>query len=142
VSSDYISIELRRRVAAQARYRCGFCLTQEAIIGWPMEFDHLLPRSLGGLTVEDNLWLACSPCNEHKGSRLLVVDPKTGWVVNVFNPRHQDWRDHFAWAAGGTRIDGTTAIGRATAAALHMNRSSIVLSRRIWVAAGWHPPQN
>lgn len=141
MSSDYIPVELRRRVAEQSRHRCGYCLTQEAVIGSPMEFDHLLPRSLGGPTTEDNLWLACSLCNDHKSSRFLIIDPETGLAVRVFNPRRQEWSDHFSWSEGATRIDGTTAVGRATVAALQLNRPSLVLARRLWVAAGWHPPQ-
>ncbi|MCP4659086.1 MAG: HNH endonuclease [bacterium] len=140
MSSAYIPVELRRRVAEQARYRCGYCLTQELVIGRPMEFDHLFPRSLGGLTTEDNLWLACSLCNDHKSNRLLIIDPETGDRVRVFNPRKQEWQEHFAWAEGAARIDGTTAIGRATVAALQLNRPSLVLARRLWVNAGWHPP--
>jgi hypothetical protein len=60
MSQTHISRELRERVAAQAQYRCGYCLTAEAIVGTPMEFDRLIPESLGGLTEESNLWLACS----------------------------------------------------------------------------------
>jgi hypothetical protein len=140
VSSDYIPVELRRRVAEQAKYRCGYCLTQEAVVGRPMEFDHLDPRSLGGPTTENNLWLACSLCNDHKSNRFLIIDPETGVKVKVFNPRQQEWAQHFTWAEGGTRIDGMTAVGRATVAALQLNRPSLVLARRLWVGAGWHPP--
>ena len=142
MSSAHIPVDLCRRVAEQARFRCGYCLTQEVVIGRSMEFDHLLPRSLGGPTTEDNLWLACSLCNDHKSNRFLIIDPGTGVKVRVFNPRHQEWKQHFAWAEGATRIDGTTAIGRATVAALQLNRPSLVLARRLWVAAGWHPPQD
>lgn len=141
MSSPYIPIELRRRVAAQARRRCGYCLTQEAVVGGPMELDHLVPCSLGGLTTEDNLWLACSLCNDRKGNRLLVVDPETGMSVRVFNPRQQEWTEHFMWSEDTTRIDGKTAVGRATVAALQLNRHSLVLARRLWADAGWHPPQ-
>lgn len=133
--STYIPAELRRRVAAQARYRCGYCLTQEAVIGRPMEIDHLFPRSLGGATTEDNLWLACSLCNDHKSNRFLIVDPQTGMKVRIFDPRRQEWEKHFVWAEGATRIDGTTATGRATVAALQLNRPSLLLARRLWVAA-------
>lgn len=142
MSSDYILVDLRRRVAEQARHRCGYCLTQEAVIGSSMEIDHLLPRSLGGLSTEENLWLACSLCNDHKSNRLFVIDPDTGVNVRVFNPRQQKWAEHFAWAEGATRIDGRTAGGRATVAALQLNRPSLVLARKLWVAAGWHPPQD
>jgi hypothetical protein len=140
VTSVHIPLDLRRRVAEQARYRCGYCLTQERIVGRPMEVDHLFPRSLGGPTTEDNLWPACFLCNDYKSNRFLVVDPETGVRVRVFNPREQDWKRHFAWAEGATRIDGRTPAGRATVAALQLNRPSLVLARRLWVAAGWHPP--
>lgn len=117
MSSAYIPVELRRRIAEQAQYRCGYCLTQEAVTGIPMEFDHLRPRSLDGPTTEDNLWLACPLCNDHKGSRVLAIDPESGELVRLFNPRRQIWQEHFAWAEGGTRIDGISAVGRATVAA-------------------------
>ena len=32
------------KVAAQARYRCGYCLTAESIVGTSMELDHLIPE--------------------------------------------------------------------------------------------------
>jgi hypothetical protein len=47
MSRTYVSKELRERVAAQALYRCGYCLTAQAIVGAPMEIDHLIPESLG-----------------------------------------------------------------------------------------------
>ena len=128
MSSAYIPVELRCRVAEQSRYRCGYCLTQELVIGRPMEIDHLLPRSLGGPTTESNLWLACSLCNDHKSNRLFLIDPETGIQVRVFNPRTQLWAAHFTLAESGTRIDGTTAAGRATVAALQLNRPSLVLA--------------
>ena len=60
MSRTYISKALRQQVASHARHRCGYCLTSEAVVGTPMEIDHIIPQSLGGLTEEDNLWLACS----------------------------------------------------------------------------------
>ena len=41
------------RSTAQVRYRCGYCLTQQAIVGMPMELEHLIPEALGGRTVEE-----------------------------------------------------------------------------------------
>jgi 5-methylcytosine-specific restriction endonuclease McrA len=74
MSSAYIPQALRQQVAAQARYRCGYCLTSEAIVGMPMEVDHLIPQSLGGPTEEANLWLACSLCNDHKSNPIAFLD--------------------------------------------------------------------
>jgi len=142
MSRSRISRALRAKVAAQARHRCGYCLTAEAIVGTPMELDHLIPEALGGLSAEDNLWLACSLCNDSKGCRIAAEDPSTGEVVRLFNPRHQDWHEHFAWSENGSVITGQTPVGRATVVALSLNRPTLVVARRAWIAVGWHPPND
>ncbi len=142
MSTTYISVELRKRVSAQARYRCGYCLTQEIIVGYRMEIDHIIPEGLGGQTVEDNLWLACSSCNNIKGDRITALDPLSGQIVGFFDPRHQNWNAHFEWSVEGDQIVGLTETGRATVTALDLNRPLLVSSRQIWVRAGWHPPQD
>jgi 5-methylcytosine-specific restriction endonuclease McrA len=81
MSKTYIPKAIREQVRSQAKYRCGFCLSQEAITGFEMEVDHLIPESVGGLTVEENLWLACSFCNTAKNKRTEGVDPETGQTV-------------------------------------------------------------
>jgi 5-methylcytosine-specific restriction endonuclease McrA len=106
MSRTYIPQALRDLVAAQARHRCGYCLTAEAIVGTPMELDHLIPESLGGLTEEANLWLACSLCNDHKNDRIAGLDPISGEVVRFFDPRRQVWGEHFCWTQEGDRIVG------------------------------------
>jgi hypothetical protein len=106
-----------------------------------MEMDHLVPEALGGLTVRENLWLACSMCNDHKGKRIAALDHLTGEVVRLFDPRRQVWVDHFGWSTEGDVIVGRTSTGRATIAALRLNRAEIVEARRGWVIAGWHPPE-
>jgi len=140
MSRTYVSKELRERVAEQAMYRCGYCLSAQAIVGAPMEIDHLIPESLGGLTEESNLWLACSLCNDCKSNRIAAVDPATGEVVRLFDPRRQTWTEHFRWTPSGDEIIGLTAPGRATVAALQLNRATLVESRRLWAFVGWHPP--
>jgi hypothetical protein len=142
MSRTYIPKPLRDRVAAQPRYRCGYCLSAEAVVGAPMEFDHIIPESLGGLTDENNLWLACSLCNDYKGDRIAALDPETGETVRLFDPRRQVWGEHFAWSADGERVLGLTPTGRATAAALNLNRPVLVMARRAWVTVGWHPPRD
>ena len=57
MSETHIPQALRQRVASKARYRCGYCLTSETIVGTPMEMDHIIPQALGGPTEEQNLWL-------------------------------------------------------------------------------------
>lgn len=131
---------LFERVTIDARRRCGYCLAQEKVVGAPMELDHLLPESLGGKTEEANLWLACPGCNARKADRIAAKDPASGRTVRLFNPRRQLWKHHFHWSPEADEIFGTTATGRATVAALQLNRPALVIARREWVAVGWHPP--
>ncbi|RIL09662.1 HNH endonuclease [bacterium] len=98
------------------------------------------PPPSGGLGEEENLWIACSLCNDTKLDRVAGRDPVTGDLVRLFNPRRDIWSKHFAWSDDGTMIVGRTAEGRATVALLKLNRSSLVIARRGWVGAGWHPP--
>lgn len=107
-----------------------------------MQIDHLLPEAAGGETREDNLWLACAPCNAFKGAYVDAVDPVTQLRVPLFNPRMQSWADHFAWSKDGSWILGLTTIGRASEALLKLNRPSLVYSRLRWASVGWHPPQD
>jgi hypothetical protein len=140
MSQTYIPVGLRRRVAEQARYRCGYSLTAESIVGARMQVDHLHPEADGGATVEDNLWLACSACNGHKNDRIVIGDPETGAIVRLFDPRHQSWAEHFRWSEDGCEILGQTPTGRATVAALHLNRPPLLAARRLWVSVGRHSP--
>ena len=142
MSRSYVPAALRQKVAEQARHRGGYCRTSETIAGTPMEIEHLVPESLGGPTAEDNLWLACSLCNRHKGDRTAAEDPASGQVVPLFNPRLRTWAEHLAWIESGARIAGLTAIGRATVEALELNRPVLARARQRWVEAGWHPPRD
>jgi hypothetical protein len=142
MSRLYIPRALRERIAAQAGHRCGYCRTSVFLVGTTFEIDHIVPESLGGKTEEENLWLACPACNGHKSNRIAAVDPATGEIVRLFDPRHQIWSEHFAWSASGDEIIGLTPTGRATVDALHLNRSVLVYARWRWVQWGCHPPED
>jgi hypothetical protein len=58
----------------------------------------------------------------------------------LFHPHQDTWTDHFRWKEGATEIIGLTAAGRATIAALSMNRPQLIRVRRMWVAMAEHPP--
>jgi hypothetical protein len=138
--SDYISDELRERIRLQAGDRCGYCLSPQHLVMGTLEIEHILPKSTGGSTDEANLWLACRLCNNFKASQTQGINPETGDVVALFNPRQQRWSEHFQWDVEATHIRGTTPCGRATAAALRLNNLVAVTVRQYWVDAGWHPP--
>ncbi len=138
--SKYIPADLRREVMRDAGHRCGYCQTDENLTGIPLSVEHIVPRSRGGLSARENLWMACRPCNEFKGAEVDGDDPHTGERVLLFNPRMQRWDDHFAWDEDGAMVVGLTPAGRATVVVLHMNWSLLVLARKRWVLDGWHPP--
>ncbi len=139
--SRYISKSLKNKIRSQAKFRCGYCLRSETLLGMPMEFEHLTPLAAGGQTIEENLWLACRKCNECKGTQTHAIDLETNETVPLFNPRTQNWNDHFSWSEDGTEIIGITPTGRATITALNMNEPMIVTARRLWVSVGWFPPE-
>jgi hypothetical protein len=109
-------------------------------MGVRLILDHLTPRARGGPHEEENLWPSCQPCNGFKQARTEARDPVSGDAVPLFNPRRQQWVDHFGWTDGGERIEGRSAIGRATVVALRLNREELVEARRFWIEVGWHPP--
>ena len=135
-----ITNALRQQVRERAYGLCEYCQTAQIIVV-TMEIDHIVPQIAGGATELDNLCLTCRGCNSFKQDYQTSIDPDTGVEVPLFNPRSQNWNDHFQWREDGLIILGLTPTGRATIERLRMNRDGIVASRRLWVQAGWHPPK-
>jgi hypothetical protein len=105
-----------------------------------------MPQSLGGSDEPENLALACHRCNERRYNFTTGLDPETQLETPLFNPRQQQWSDHFIWTADGLKILGITPTGRATCTRLDLNDEYhddgfIQESRQYWVEAGWHPPR-
>jgi hypothetical protein len=74
------------------------------------------------------LALACDRCSAHKGPNLTGIDPETGEIVPLFNPREHIWEEHFRWSEA--TIIGRTAIGRTTIRVLTMNAERRL---RLWI---------
>ena len=64
---------------------------------------------------------------------VAAVDPETGVETALFNPRIQNWNDHFRWDEARTGLVGLTAVGRATV--LRMRSTAAEQSAR--GGAGW-----
>jgi hypothetical protein len=89
-------IPLRRR----AGLRCEYCQLAEAQSPVARhQIEHIVPRKQAGTDKPDNLALACIDCNLHKGANLTGIDPDSGQIVELFNPRTQRWTEHFAGTA-------------------------------------------
>ncbi|MEJ7712813.1 MAG: HNH endonuclease signature motif containing protein [Pyrinomonadaceae bacterium] len=102
--------------------------------------DHLLPVVIGGTNDFDNLALACFHCNRRKSNKQIAFDTLTQQNVELFNPRFHEWADHFIWSSDGLTIEPLTAIGRATAELLDLNRERIQAIRAADVVVSRHPP--
>jgi hypothetical protein len=88
----------------------------------------------GGETVEDNLALACLHCNRRKGPNIAGLDSATGEVVRLFNPRRDQWVDHFEW--NGSELVGRTMIGKVTVEVLAINEPDFLVVRATLVSEG------
>jgi hypothetical protein len=100
--------------------------------------DQIGPRATSGPTVADNLAFACVSCSLRKAARRSAPDSLAGRKVALFHPRRQRWALHFLWR--GVRVVGRTPTGRATVAALQMNRPLVLAIRQEEAARGRHPP--
>lgn len=131
---------LQREVRKRARYLCEYCHTAEQWQYVPFTVDHVTPLNRGGSDNLDNLALACFHCNRRKSDREVGLDPISGEPTQLFNPRTQEWNEHFIWSHDHLRIIGLTPYGRATVDALELNRERALRLRAADLSVGRHPP--
>ncbi len=97
----------RFNVFLRDRFSCQYCGTRE-----DLTFDHVIPRSRGGLTTWDNVCAACSPCNLRKGGQMpddcgmhpaqwpfqpTVHDLHRNGRLFPPNYLHDSWLDYLYW---------------------------------------------
>ncbi|MDQ3011600.1 MAG: HNH endonuclease [Acidobacteriota bacterium] len=100
MADPYIPVKLRRLVERRAGNRCEYCGAPADYSSDTFTFDHILPRSLDGLTTADNPAMACFSCNQHKATRIAApIQPpksayrsfihasKTGMSISPVTPR-------------------------------------------------------
>ena len=100
----------RFNVFLRDRFACQYCGDSPGTT--ELTFDHVIPRSRGGLTSWDNVVAACSSCNLVKGNRLPrdcgmepatnPAEPSNHQLQNngrAFPPNylHESWRDFLYW---------------------------------------------
>ena len=100
----------RFNVFLRDRLVCQYC--GDAFPAYDLTFDHIVPRSQGGITRWENVVAACGFCNLAKGGRTpeqarmplrrRPVEPST-WELRengrAFPPNflHESWRDYLYW---------------------------------------------
>ncbi len=123
-----ISRSQLREIRLRTARCCEYCLLRENIQSITIHVDHIVPVTHGGDDSSDNLCLACPDCNRAKGPNVAELDPLTEEPTRLYNPREQDWDDHFEMNADMS-IAGLTPERRATIALLRMNMERRVIER-------------
>lgn len=112
--------ETKRFVRERADNRCEYCRVQQQFYpDFTFHIEHIVARQHGGRDDPENLALSCHLCNSKKGPNLSGLDPETGLLTRLFNPRTDRWDEHFRSENG--QIVGLTELGRTTAHVLDMN---------------------
>jgi hypothetical protein len=109
----------RELVRSRACLRCEYCHLAQSHSELTHHIEHIVAKKHGGSDQVDNLALACHRFNLHKGSNLTGIDPQSGEIATLFNPRREAWPDHFT--VDGEWIIGLTSTGRATVQVLAIN---------------------
>ena len=132
---------LRTLVEARAKGRCEYCKAPERACGYRFHLEHILPQTLGGVNNETNLALACASCNLSKSNRISALDSSTGVETNLFNPRKQEWEDHFQRERSSCTLTPLTSMGRVTIECLDLNNPMRLTAREYWFTAGLLPTE-
>ncbi len=97
----------RFNVFLRDHFTCQYCGASS-----DLTFDHVIPRSKGGLTTWQNVVAACSPCNLKKSNKLPSVAQmtprQTPFIPSIedlhkngrrFPPNflHESWMDYLYW---------------------------------------------
>jgi hypothetical protein len=126
-------------VADRATHRCEYCHAPELVFNFPFEVEHIIPTNRGGADSEFNLALACRSCNLRKGTRISSIDLQSNTEVRFFNPRQDNWDEHFQVNTESGTINGITSVGRVTINSLNFNSESQVTARQLWIRLGLFP---
>ncbi len=125
--TSYIPSELRRLVIERAAGRCEYCCIKESDTFYGCQIDHIISEKHDGESIESNLALTCAYCNRFKGTDIGSIAKSTGEFVRFYNPRIDDWNDHFRFV--NFRILALTPIGETTSNILKFNDPDRILER-------------
>lgn len=128
------SADVRRQVIKRAGNRCEYCRIHQDDAIAAHQIDHVIADKHRGATTLENLALSCMTCNLRKASDLSSVDPESGGIVPLFNPRTQSWPQHFS--IEDVRIVGLTPEGRTTVEFLQLNSYERMAERRELMKSG------
>lgn len=128
--SRHIPNALRKLVAERADNRCEYCKIREEDAFFSFEIDHVISLKHGGETTSENLAYSCFACNNCKGSDVGTALLPDRTFVRLFDPRNDDWEEHFKLEDGV--IIARTKIAQATVKVLKLNDVNRIVERRLF----------
>lgn len=135
-----ISDAQKQRIRERSGNCCEYCRLAEAGRLARFHTDHIIAIKHDGTDVDDNLCLACPKCNAHKGDNVAALDPLTRDATKLYDPRQQQWDEHFKLNPDAT-LTGLTPEGRATIHVLRINDKERVRQRLGELMLGEYPCQ-
>jgi len=140
MSAGYVSVQLRRAVIVRAGNCCEYCRISQEDQFFAFAIDHIIAEKHGGETHLDNLCLSCPDCNAFKGSDIASLDREVdGALTPLYNPRQDNWDDHFRLDAATGSVKARTPIGRVTVFLLRLNDPDRMMDRKLLVDAQRYP---
>ncbi len=135
-----LSSKQKQAVRARAGDCCEYCRLAQSSSFARFHVDHIIALKHDGTDDDENLCLACSDCNAHKGENVAALDPLTRDATKLYDPRQQKWDDHFTINPDAT-LTGQTPEGRVTVRVLRMNDEERVKQRFGELMTGDYPCQ-
>lgn len=133
--SVYISRAKKKLVIERANHRCEYCHVPEFLSSYEYHIEHIIALQHGGPNTLNNLAYCCSPCNWKKGSNIATILKFGGELVPLFNPRTQNWFEHFEMDKG--KFIPLSDTGKATIKLLELNLPMKIEERFEMLLAGF-----
>src|SRR5258708_386795 len=130
-----VASTVRRFVRERAGKRCEYCHRPDIYSVLSFHVDHIIPtKQHEGSSNEENLAWSCVHCNISKSVNIAGYDPITKQLTPLFNPRTQQWDEHFQMDKA--IIEGKTPVGRVTVKILDMNEPEMIHARQSLIDKG------
>ena len=127
--SRYVSEEKRKLVITRAKNCCEYCRLYQSDAFQKHQIEHIIALKHGGSSDLDNLALACTECNFHKGTDLSTMLLPDKELIRLFNPREDVWEEHFYIEE--CIFYPISKIGEATIKVLKMNDIDLIIFRKM-----------
>ena len=127
--SSYVSEIKRKTVVTRAKNCCEYCQLHQSDAFQKHQIEHIIALKHGGNSDLDNLALACTDCNFHKGTDLSTMLLPDKELIRLFNPREHPWEEHFFIEE--CIFYPKLKIGEATIKVLKMNDVDLIIFRKM-----------